>query len=46
MAEEDDAGLHPHEHLAKMDEDDRQEDGVRRKMLKLEAEIFQQQQKE
>ena len=46
VAEEDDAGPHPHEHLAQVDEDGRQEDGVWREMLKLEAEIFQQQQKE
>ena len=46
MAEEDDAGPHPHEHLAQVDEDGRQEDGVLREMLKLVAEIFQQQQKE
>ena len=33
------------QHLAQVHEDGRQEDGVRREMLKLEAEIFQQQQK-
>ena len=32
--------------ISQVDEDGRQEDGVRREMLKLEAEIFQQQQKE
>ena len=46
VAEEDDAGQHPHEHLAQVHEDGCQEDGVRREVLKLEAEILQQQQEE
>ena len=33
-------------HLAQMDEDGRQEEGVGCKVLKLEAEVFQQQQQE
>jgi hypothetical protein len=35
---------HPHEHLAEVGEDGRLEDGVGREMLKLEAELLQQQQ--
>jgi len=46
IAEEDDAGPHSHEHLAQMHEDGRQEEGVGRQVLKLEAEVLQQQQQE
>src|SRR6185503_8862291 len=46
VAEEDDAGPHSHEHLAQVHEDGRQEEGVGRQVLKLEAEVFQQQQQE
>ena len=42
VAEEEDAGPHPHEHLSQVHEDGRQEDGVQCEVLKLEAEIFQQ----
>jgi hypothetical protein len=37
---------HPHEHLAQVGEDGRLEDGVGREVLKLEAELLQQQQEE
>jgi hypothetical protein len=37
---------HPHEHLAQVGEDGRLEDGVGCEMLKLEAELLQQQQEE
>jgi hypothetical protein len=37
---------HPYEHLAEVDEDGRLEDGVGRKVLKLEPELLQQQQEE
>jgi hypothetical protein len=37
---------HPHEHLAQVGEDGCLEDGVGREVLKLEAELFQQQQQE
>ena len=43
MAEEGSAGGHPHEHLAEVGEDGRLEDGVGREVLKLEAELLQQQ---
>jgi hypothetical protein len=46
MAEEGDAGGHPHEHLAEVDEDGHLEDGVGRELLKLEPELLQQQQEE
>jgi hypothetical protein len=46
MAEEGGAGHHPHEHLAEMGEDGRLEDGVGHEVLKLEAELLQQQQEE
>ena len=46
VAEEDDAGPHSHEHLAQVHEDGCQEEGVGRQVLKLEAEVFQQQQQE
>jgi hypothetical protein len=45
MAEEGGAGRHPHEHLTKVGEDGRLEDGVGREVLKLEAKLLQQQQK-
>jgi hypothetical protein len=37
---------HPHEYLAEVDEDGHREDGVGREVLKLEAELLQQQQEE
>ena len=37
---------HPHEHLVEVGEDGRLEDGVGREVLKLEAELLQQQQEE
>jgi hypothetical protein len=46
MVEERGAGRHPHEHLAEVGEDGRLEDGVGREVLKLEAELLQQQQEE
>jgi hypothetical protein len=46
MAEEGSARGHPYEHLAEVDEDGRLEDGVGRKVLKLEPELLQQQQEE
>jgi hypothetical protein len=46
MVEEGGAGRHPHEHLAQVGEDGRLEDGVRGEVLKLEAELLQQQQEE
>jgi hypothetical protein len=46
MVEEGSGGGHPHEHLAEGDEDGRLEDGVGRKVLKLEPELLQQQQEE
>jgi hypothetical protein len=46
MAEEGCAGGHPHEHLTEVDEDSRLKDGVGCKVLKLEPELLQQQQKE
>jgi hypothetical protein len=46
MAEEGGAGRYPHEHLTQVGEDGRLEDGVRGEVLKLEAELLQQQQEE
>jgi hypothetical protein len=46
VAEEGSIGGHPHEHLVEVDEDGRLEDGVGRKVLKLEPELLQQQQEE
>jgi hypothetical protein len=46
MAEEGGAGGHPHEYLAQVGEDGRLEDGVGHEVLKLEAELLQQQQEE
>jgi hypothetical protein len=46
MAEEGGTGRHPHEHLTQMGEDGRLEDGVGREVLKLKAELLQQQQEE
>ena len=46
IAEEGGAWGHPHEHLAEVDEDGHLEDGVGREVLKLEAELLQQQQEE
>jgi hypothetical protein len=46
MVEEGGTGRHPHEHLAQVGEDGRLEDGVGGKVLKLEAELLQQQQEE
>jgi hypothetical protein len=46
MAEEGGVGGHPHEHLAEVRKDGRLEDGVGREVLKLEAELLQQQQEE
>jgi hypothetical protein len=46
MAEEGGARRHPHKHLTQVGEDDRLEDGVGREVLKLKAEILQQQQEE
>jgi hypothetical protein len=46
MAEEGGARCHPHEHLAQVGEDGLLEDGVGREVLKLKAEILQQQQEE
>jgi hypothetical protein len=46
MAEEGGAGGHPHEHLPEVDEDGCMEDGVGCEVLKLEAEVLQQQQEE
>src|SRR6185312_376716 len=44
VAEEDEAGPHSHEHLTQVHEDGCQEEGVGHQVLKLEAEVFQQQQ--
>jgi hypothetical protein len=46
MAEEGDAGGHPHEHLTEVDKDGHLEDGVGREVLKMEPELLQQQQEE
>jgi hypothetical protein len=46
MVEEGGAGRHPHQHLAEVVKDGRLEDGVGREVLKLEAELLQQQQEE
>jgi hypothetical protein len=46
VAEEGSIGGHPYEHLVEVDEDGRLEDGVGRKVLKLEPELLQQQQEE
>jgi hypothetical protein len=46
VAEEGSTWGHPHEHLAEVDEDGRLEDGVGRKVLKLELELLQQHQEE
>jgi hypothetical protein len=46
VAEEGSTGGHPYEHLVEVDEDGRLEDGVGCKVLKLEPELLQQQQKE
>jgi hypothetical protein len=46
ITEEGGAGGHPHEHLAEVGEDGRLEDGVVREVLKLKAELLQQQQEE
>jgi hypothetical protein len=46
MAKEGSAGGHPYGHLAEVDEDGRLEDGVGRKVLKLEPKLLQQQQEE
>jgi hypothetical protein len=46
MAEEGGVGRHPHEHLTEVGKDGHLEDGVGREVLKLEAELLQQQQEE
>jgi hypothetical protein len=46
VAEEGSTGGHPYEHLAEVEEDGHLEDGVGRKVLKLEPELLQQQQEE
>jgi hypothetical protein len=46
MAKEGGAGGHPHEHLTQVGEDGHLEDGVGHEVLKLEAELLQQQQEE
>jgi hypothetical protein len=46
MAEEGGTERHPHEHLAQVGEDGRLEDGMGREVLKLKAELLQQQQEE
>jgi hypothetical protein len=46
VAKEGGTGGHPYEHLAEVDKDGRLQDGVGSKVLKLEAELLQQQQEE
>jgi hypothetical protein len=46
MPEDGGAGAHPHEHLHEMDEDRHEKDGVGGEMVKLEAELLQEQKEE
>jgi hypothetical protein len=46
MPEDGGAGAHPHEHLHEVGEDHHEEDGVGGEMLKLEAELLQEQEEE
>jgi hypothetical protein len=46
MFEDGGAGVHPHEHLHKVGEDRHEEDGVGGEMMKLEAELLQEQEEE
>jgi hypothetical protein len=46
MPEDGGAGAHPHEHLHKMGEDRHEEDGVGGEIMKLEAELLQEQEEE